>query len=83
MDVTLKDGRTFKGETIATDSITDVEIIKIEAENIPAVKIADSDELQLGEYAIAIGNPLGLDNTVTTGIDTAVARSSSQDGCRG
>ena len=80
VEVTLKDGRTFKGEVMGTDSMTDVGVIKIDAQDLPAVKIADSDELQPGEYAIAIGNPLGLDNTVTTGIVSATGRSSSQVG---
>ena len=80
VNVTLKDGRTFKGEVLGTDSLTDVGVIKIDAEGLSAVKIADSDKLQPGEYAIAIGNPLGLDNTVTTGIVSATGRSSSQVG---
>ncbi|MEO0834831.1 MAG: trypsin-like peptidase domain-containing protein, partial [Cyanobacteria bacterium J06642_3] len=68
VEVTLKDGRTFKAEVMGTDSLTDIGVIKIDAVDLPAVKIADSDTLQPGEYAIAIGNPLGLNNTVTTGI---------------
>ena len=80
VEITLKDGRTFKGEVMGTDPMTDVGVIKIDAENLPAVKIADSDSLQPGEYAIAIGNPLGLDNTVTTGIVSATGRSSAQVG---
>ena len=78
--VTLKDGRTFEGEVMGTDPMTDVGVIKIEADDLPAVTIADSDKLQPGEYAIAIGNPLGLDNTVTTGIVSATGRTSSQVG---
>ncbi len=80
VEVTLKDGRTFTGEVVGTDSLTDVAAIKIDAVDLPAVEIADSDHLQPGEYAIAIGNPLGLDNTVTTGIVSATGRSSSQVG---
>ena len=80
VEVTLKNGRTFKGEVMGTDSMTDIGVIKIEAENLPAVKIADSNKLQPGEYAIAIGNPLGLDNTVTTGIVSGTGRSSAQVG---
>jgi len=80
VEVTLKDGRTYKGEVMGVDSLTDVGVIKIEAENLPAVKLADSDNLQPGENAIAIGNPLGLDNTVTTGIVSATGRSSAQIG---
>ena len=80
VEVTLKDGRTFKGEVMGVDSMTDMGVIKIEARDLPAVTIADSDKLQPGEYAIAIGNPLGLDNTVTTGIVSATGRSSAQVG---
>ncbi|MEL6438613.1 MAG: HhoA/HhoB/HtrA family serine endopeptidase [Cyanobacteria bacterium J06621_8] len=80
VQVTLKDGRSFAGQVMGTDPLTDVGVIKIEAENLPAVTFADSDALQPGEYAIAIGNPLGLDNTVTTGIVSGTGRSSSQVG---
>ena len=78
--VTLKDGTSYKGEVLGTDPLTDVGVIKIDAKDLPALETADSDALQPGEYAIAIGNPLGLDNTVTTGIVSATGRSSSQIG---
>jgi Do/DeqQ family serine protease len=79
--VTLKNGQTYEGKVMGTDSLTDVAVIKIEADaELPAVTFADSDELQPGEWAIAIGNPLGLDNTVTTGIVSATGRTSAQVG---
>lgn len=78
--VTLKDGRTFTGKVMGSDPRTDVAVIKIEADNLPVVKVGNSDNLQVGEWAIAIGNPLGLDNTVTTGIISASGRSSSEIG---
>ncbi|MBE9167932.1 trypsin-like peptidase domain-containing protein [Pleurocapsales cyanobacterium LEGE 06147] len=78
--VTLKDGRTINGTVLGTDSLTDMAVVKIEADNLPAVAFGDSDQLQIGEWAIAIGNPLGLDNTVTTGIISATGRNSSQVG---
>jgi serine protease Do len=78
--VTLKDGNTYQGKVMGTDPLTDVAVIKIEATGLPAVTFADSDTLQPGEWAIAIGNPLGLDNTVTTGIVSATGRSSAQVG---
>ncbi|ACK65197.1 2-alkenal reductase [Rippkaea orientalis PCC 8801] len=78
--VTLKDGRTFTGKVLGTDALTDVAVIKIEADNLPTVQQGNSDNLQVGEWAIAIGNPLGLDNTVTTGIISATGRLSSQVG---
>jgi len=80
VEVTLKDGRTFQGKVMGSDSLTDVAVIKIEAEDLPAVTFADSEQLQPGEWAIAIGNPLGLDNTVTTGIVSATGRTSAQIG---
>lgn len=78
--VTLKNGKTYQGRVMGTDSLTDVAVIKIEANSLPAITFADSDNLQPGEWAIAIGNPLGLDNTVTTGIVSATGRSSAQVG---
>ncbi|MGL5835746.1 MAG: HhoA/HhoB/HtrA family serine endopeptidase [Waterburya sp.] len=78
--VTLKDGKSYPGKVLGRDPLTDVAVIKIDAANLPAVTFADSDNLQPGEWAIAIGNPLGLDNTVTTGIVSATGRSSAQVG---
>jgi Do/DeqQ family serine protease len=78
--VILKDGRSFQGKVLGTDELTDIAVIKIEAEKLPTVKLGNSDQLQPGEWAIAIGNPLGLDNTVTTGIISATGRSSNQIG---
>ncbi|UKP00055.1 HhoA/HhoB/HtrA family serine endopeptidase [Nostoc sp. UHCC 0870] len=78
--VILKDGRSFQGKVLGKDELTDVAVIKIQAENLPTVKLGNSDQLQPGEWAIAIGNPLGLDNTVTTGIISATGRSSNQIG---
>jgi Do/DeqQ family serine protease len=80
VNVTLKDGRRFDGKVIGTDPLTDVAVLKIEANNLPTVSLGDSDQLKPGEWAIAIGNPLGLDNTVTTGIISATGRSSSDVG---
>jgi serine protease Do len=78
--VILKDGRTLTGKVMGSDPVTDVAVIKVAAENLPTVQLGDSDALQTGEWAIAIGNPLGLDNTVTTGIVSAKGRTSSQIG---
>jgi S1-C subfamily serine protease len=62
------------------DPVTDVAVIKVDAQDLPVVKVGDSKALQPGEMAIAIGNPLGLDNTVTEGIISATGRSSGQVG---
>lgn len=80
VDVTLKDGRKFEGKVLGTDTVTDVAVVKIEANNLPTVRLGKAEQLIPGEWAIAIGNPLGLDNTVTVGIISALGRSSSQVG---
>ncbi len=76
--VTMKDGRELKGRVLGADSLTDVAVIKVEATNLPTVTLGNSERLRPGEWAIAIGNPLGLDNTVTVGIISATGRSSSE-----
>ena len=76
--VTFKDGRELRGEVIGEDPLTDVAIIKVDATDLPTVPVGNSDTLRPGEWAIAIGNPLGLDNTVTAGIISATGRTSAQ-----
>ncbi|MGG6242607.1 HhoA/HhoB/HtrA family serine endopeptidase [Nodosilinea sp. AN01ver1] len=78
--VTLKDGRSFDGKVLGEDTVTDVAVIQVEAQDLPTVSVGDSDQLSPGQWAIAIGNPLGLDNTVTAGIISATGRSSGQVG---
>ena len=78
--VTLKDGQIHEGEVVGVDPITDVAVLKINAINLPTVTLGKAENLAPGEWAIAIGNPLGLDNTVTVGIISAIDRSSSQVG---
>jgi Do/DeqQ family serine protease len=78
--VTLKDGRNFSGKVLGQDPLTDVAVVKIQANNLPAVTVGNSEQLRPGEWAIAIGNPLGLDNTVTAGIISATGRSSGDVG---
>jgi S1-C subfamily serine protease len=78
--VKLKDGRTFKGRVQGEDPVTDVAVVKIDANNLPVIALGNSDVLQPGEAVIAIGNPLGLDNTVTSGIISATGRSASDIG---
>lgn len=80
VQVTLKDGRVVDGTVVGTDPLTDVAVIDIDADNLPTVPMSDSNQLQPGEWAIAIGNPLGLDNTVTVGIVSATGRTSGQVG---
>jgi S1-C subfamily serine protease len=78
--VTLKDGRTFEGKVLGEDPVTDVAVIQIDANNLPTLALGNSSTLQPGEAVIAIGNPLGLNNTVTSGILSATDRSSSDIG---
>jgi S1-C subfamily serine protease len=78
--VTLRDGREFQGSVVGVDRVTDVAVIEIDAENLPSVQLGSTENLSPGQWAIAIGNPLGLDNTVTAGIISAIGRSSNQVG---
>jgi serine protease Do len=78
--VTLKDGRKFEGKVLGTDPLTDIAVVKVKGDNLPVVKLGSSANLQPGEWAIAIGNPLGLDNTVTAGIISALGRRSGEIG---
>lgn len=80
VSITLSDGRTFEGEVKGTDTLSDLAVIKIQGENLPVAPLGDSDQLQVGDWAIAVGNPLGLDNTVTLGIISTLNRSSAQVG---
>jgi serine protease Do len=74
--VYLSDKREFKAKLIGTDSKTDLALLKIEAEGLPILTWADSDRLEVGEYVLAIGNPFGLNQTVTMGIVSAIGRAS-------
>lgn len=78
--VVLNDGRSFAGKVVGADPVTDVAVIKIAANGLPTVEPANSDNIVPGQWAIAIGNPLGLDNTVTQGIISATGRSGSDIG---
>ena len=73
--VTLKDNRQFDAKLVVTDPDTDVAILKVEPKNLTALEIGDSDKLQVGDFVIAIGNPFGLGQTVTSGIVSALGRS--------
>lgn len=74
--VTLTDHRTFKAKVIGRDPSTDVAVIKIDGTNLPAVTLGNDDQVRIGEWVLAIGNPLGLDFTVTAGIVSAKGRGS-------
>jgi serine protease Do len=72
--VKLSDKKTYKGKVVGTDPKTDLAVIKISANNLPVMKLGNSDELKVGDKVIAIGNPLGLNQTVTSGIISATGR---------
>ncbi|WP_137702693.1 S1C family serine protease [Marimonas lutisalis] len=72
--VTLEDGRSYEAEVVGEDTATDLAVLKIEAQGLTAVAFGDSDALKVGENVVAMGNPFGLGNTVTTGIVSAVGR---------
>ena len=78
--VRLRDGRELEGQVLGEDPVTDIAVVKIPANNLPTVALGNSDQLQVGEWAIAIGSPLGLDKTVTVGVISATDRTSSQVG---
>lgn len=77
LSVSLADGRIFTGKVVGTDPVTDLAVVKIEADNLPVATLGDSDSLMVGEPAIAIGNPLGLEfqGSVTSGVISALNRS--------
>src|SRR6187200_2269626 len=74
--VILSDKREFKGKLIGTDTKTDVAIVKIEATGLSTIPFADSDQLEVGEFVLAVGSPFGLTQSVTMGIVSAVGRAS-------
>jgi len=73
--ITLKDGRQIEAKKIGSDADSDIALLQIDADNLTQIKIADSDELRVGDFAIAIGSPFGLGQTVTSGIVSALGRS--------
>ena len=80
LTVTLNDNKEYSARIIGTDKTTDLALIKIDGKQLPAIVIANSDELREGEWVLAVGNPLGLTNTVTAGIVSAKARSLGANG---
>jgi S1-C subfamily serine protease len=80
--VRLKDGRDLEGRVAGVDTVTDLAVIKVNTNgrDLPVAPLGDSETVQVGDWAIAVGNPLGLDNTVTLGIVSTLNRSSAQVG---
>lgn len=73
--VTLKDGRQIEAKKLGSDSASDIALLQIEADDLIEIKIANSDNLEVGDFAVAIGSPFGLGQTVTSGIVSALGRS--------
>ena len=73
--VTLSDGRKLEATVVGTDPGADVAIIQVQAKNLTALKVADSSKIRVGDFVVAIGNPFGLGQTVTSGIVSAMGRS--------
>ena len=74
IQVTLADRRTYQAEVIGFDSLIDIALLKVEAQGLPTVQLADSDQLQIGDWVLAIGHPLGMGSTLTHGIVSALGR---------
>ena len=72
--VTLSDTRTLSAKLVGTDPLTDVAVIKVDASNLPVAMLGNSDEVKVGQWVLAIGNPLGLNSTVTAGIISYLGR---------
>jgi S1-C subfamily serine protease len=74
VDVFLTDGRSYNAQIIGTDPATDLAIVRVSANDLPAAELGDSDDLKAGQLAIAIGNPLGFQSTVSAGVISALGR---------
>lgn len=83
LTVTLNDNREFSARIIGTDPNTDLALIKVNGKNLPTLPIGDSDNLKVGEWVLAVGNPYNLSSTVTAGIVSAKARSMGGEGTNG
>ncbi len=74
LSVVLNNGKTYEAELVGDDPATDLAVIRVQANNLPFARIGDSDSLRVGQLAIAIGNPLGFQSTVSTGVVSATGR---------
>lgn len=80
VEVTTKDNRQFRAKLVGRDPGTDIAVLKIEADDLTAVPLGNSDQLEVGDYVVAIGNPFGLGQTATLGIVSALGRSGLGEG---
>lgn len=83
LEVLLNDNATYEARVIGTDEATDLALIKIDADNLSLITFGDSEQLKIGEWVLAVGNPFGFNSTVTAGIVSAKARSLSQNSRNG
>ena len=74
IEISLQDNRIYKAEVVGTDPSTDLALLKIEEKNLPVVNLTDSDKVDVGQWVLAVGNPMGLNSTVTAGIISAKGR---------
>lgn len=79
IEVTLKDRRSYRAELLGADASTDLAVLKIPSTNVDPLRFGDSDDLEVGDFVLAIGNPFGLGQTVTSGIVSAVGRTGIGD----
>jgi serine protease Do len=79
IQVALNDGRSFTAKVIGTDPQTDIALLKVDADNLPALTLADSNKVDVGDVVLAVGNPFGIGQTVTRGIVSAVNRVTSSN----
>jgi serine protease Do len=75
----LPDGRTFKAVSFEADEEVDLAVVKIQGQNLPVAAMGDSDSLEVGQWVVAIGNPFGLEHTVTAGVVSAIRRNSGEN----
>lgn len=83
LEVLLLDGRHFPARVVGVDRITDLAVLKIDAVGLTAIRFADSDQVRVGDYVLAIGNPFGLGKSITAGIVSGLGRTVSQNGALG
>ncbi len=83
LEVLLNDNSTYEARIIGTDEATDLALIKIDAEKLSPISFGDSEDVKIGEWVLAVGNPFGFNSTVTAGIVSAKARSLNQNGRNG